>query len=109
MPGVRWLAQARPALRRVEGRLATAQGPRRGYDLLFNGIEVERFAKATPTPTAGPTIFFVGRHEDRKGLAVLLGALRLLPPEVRWVGGTGPRPRRSGPRTAATPAYGWDG
>jgi phosphatidyl-myo-inositol alpha-mannosyltransferase len=34
----------------------------------------------------------VGRHEDRKGLAVLLDALRLLPPEVRvWVGGTGPQ------------------
>jgi phosphatidyl-myo-inositol alpha-mannosyltransferase len=61
------------------------------YDLLFNGIEVDRFAKAQPWPTPGPTIFFVGRHEERKGLAVLLDALPWLPLDVRvWVGGTGP-------------------
>jgi phosphatidyl-myo-inositol alpha-mannosyltransferase len=93
-PAVRWLAR-RLDLRCVVSKdaLATARKALGGeYELLFNGIEVERFAKATPTPTAGPTIFFVGRHEERKGLAVLLDALRLLPPEVRvWVGGTGPQ------------------
>src|SRR5439155_29603 len=61
------------------------------YELLHNGIEVERFSKATPWPTTAPTVFFVGRHEPRKGLAVLLDALRLLPSDVRlWVGGDGP-------------------
>ena len=61
------------------------------YELLHNGIEIERFSKATPWPTTGPTIFFVGRHEPRKGLAVLLEALTRLPSDVRlWVGGDGP-------------------
>jgi phosphatidylinositol alpha-mannosyltransferase len=97
-------ALARPAVRWLAGRLdmrvavskdaaATATKALGGsYHLLFNGIEVERFAKATPHPTDGPTIFFIGRHEERKGLAVLLDALRLLPADVRvWVGGTGPQ------------------
>lgn len=61
------------------------------YTLLFNGIEVDRFAKAEPWPTEGPTIFFVGRHEPRKGLAVLLEALQSLPPDIRlWVASDGP-------------------
>src|SRR4051812_4302755 len=61
------------------------------YDLLHNGIEIERFSKATPWPTTGPTIFFVGRHEPRKGLSVLLEALPHLPSDVRvWIGGDGP-------------------
>lgn len=61
------------------------------YSLVFNGIEVDRYAKATPWPTEGPTIFFVGRHEPRKGLAVLLEAMSLMPRDVRlWVGGDGP-------------------
>jgi len=61
------------------------------YELLHNGIEIERFSKATPWPTTGPTIFFVGRHEPRKGLAVLLEAMSRLPSDVRlWIGGDGP-------------------
>lgn len=62
------------------------------YELLFNGIEVERFAVGDAHPTEGPTIFFLGRHEPRKGLDVLLAALADLPPDVRvWVGGDGPQ------------------
>ena len=61
------------------------------YEVFFNGIEIDRFAKAEPWPSDGPTIFFIGRHEPRKGLAVLLEAMAELPDEVRlWVGGTGP-------------------
>ncbi|MGH2477369.1 MAG: glycosyltransferase family 4 protein, partial [Candidatus Limnocylindrales bacterium] len=59
VPGVRWLAR-RLDLRCAVSKdaMATAHRALGGeYDLLFNGIEVERFAKATPTPTAGPTIF----------------------------------------------------
>jgi phosphatidylinositol alpha-mannosyltransferase len=86
-------------LRRLDARVAVsadavklAQGYLGGaYELLFNGIEIERYAKATPHPTDGPTIFFIGRHEPRKGLAVLLEALQALPPDVRlWVGSDGP-------------------
>jgi phosphatidyl-myo-inositol alpha-mannosyltransferase len=62
------------------------------YEMVFNGIEVERFAKATPWPTDGPTILFLGRHEERKGLAVLLQALASLPANVRvWVASDGPQ------------------
>ena len=58
---------------------------------MFNGVEVQRFASAEPWPTDGPTVLFVGRHEPRKGLDVLLSALEELPAEVRiWVAGTGP-------------------
>jgi phosphatidylinositol alpha-mannosyltransferase len=61
------------------------------YDVLFNGIDVERFAKATAWPTEGPTVFFIGRHEPRKGLAVLLEAMARLPAGIHlWVAGEGP-------------------
>jgi phosphatidylinositol alpha-mannosyltransferase len=61
------------------------------YEPVFNGVDVAQFAKATPWPTAGPTIFFLGRHEPRKGLAVLLAAMAELPTDVRlWIGGVGP-------------------
>lgn len=61
------------------------------YVQTFNGVEVDRFAKATPWPTEGPTILFVGRHEERKGLAVLLAALPHLPEDAHlWVAGEGP-------------------
>jgi phosphatidylinositol alpha-mannosyltransferase len=61
------------------------------YHVLFNGVDVARFAEATPTPSDGPTIFFVGRHEERKGLSVLLDAFEALPPTTRlWIAGEGP-------------------
>jgi phosphatidylinositol alpha-mannosyltransferase len=62
------------------------------YAQVFNGIEVARFAKAEPWPTDAPTIFFIGRHEERKGLGVLLAALDHLPADIRlWVAGQGPQ------------------
>jgi phosphatidylinositol alpha-mannosyltransferase len=91
--GVRRLA------RRLDHRSAVSEDARTmahdalggEYTLLFNGIEVDRFAKAPPTPTEGPTVFFVGRHEPRKGLAVLLDAMRHLPSDTRlWVASDGP-------------------
>jgi phosphatidyl-myo-inositol alpha-mannosyltransferase len=61
------------------------------YLVLFNGVEVEAIAGTPPTPAANPTIFFLGRHEERKGLAVLLRAFRALPDGIRlWIGGDGP-------------------
>ncbi|MEM9655635.1 MAG: glycosyltransferase family 4 protein, partial [Actinomycetota bacterium] len=61
------------------------------YDILFNGIETDRFADASPAPKGGPTVLFLGRHEPRKGLAVLLEASRRMPSDVRfWIGGHGP-------------------
>jgi phosphatidylinositol alpha-mannosyltransferase len=93
-PIVRWAAARLDVRCAVSAdALKTAQGALGGdYDLLFNGIEIERFAKATPRATDVPTILFMGRHEPRKGLAVLLAAMKSLPADVRlWVGGEGPQ------------------
>jgi phosphatidylinositol alpha-mannosyltransferase len=61
------------------------------YEPVFNGVDVDQFAKATPWATDAPTIFFLGRHEPRKGLGVLLAAMAELPAGVRlWIGGEGP-------------------
>jgi phosphatidylinositol alpha-mannosyltransferase len=60
------------------------------FTVLFNGIEGERFSSAVPWPTSGPTVFFLGRHEPRKGLDVLLRAVADLPPDTTvWVAGEG--------------------
>jgi len=48
------------------------------YVVLFNGVEVDRYAGAVPWPTTGPTALFLGRHEERKGLRVLLDAFTQL-------------------------------
>jgi phosphatidylinositol alpha-mannosyltransferase len=80
------------------------------YEVLPNGVEVDRFAKATPWPTDGPTIFFVGRHEERKGLAVLLAAMERLPADVRlWVAGDGVDTQALQARTAGDPRIEWLG
>lgn len=61
------------------------------YEILFNGVELDAYRNSSAHPTSGPTIFFCGRHEERKGLEVLLAALGKLGPEVRlWVGSNGP-------------------
>jgi len=80
------------------------------YEMVFNGIEVERFAKATPTPTDGPTIFFLGRHEERKGLAVLLEAMHALPADTRlWIASDGPQTAELQARTADDGRIEWLG
>lgn len=97
----RWL---RPLVRRLTDRLdvkvavspeAASMAERHlggSYDVLANGIEVERILAAEPAQTDGPTIFFLARHEERKGLRVLLEAMVSLPADVKlWVGGQGPQ------------------
>ncbi|MDP9071814.1 MAG: glycosyltransferase family 4 protein [Actinomycetota bacterium] len=80
------------------------------YEVLFNGIDVERFAKATPWPTAGPTVFFIGRHEPRKGLDVLIRAMSRLPGETRlWVAGEGPQTAELRARAKDDPRVEWLG
>lgn len=66
------------------------------YHRVFNGIEVDRYAKAEPWPRddGGPgrqVVFFVGRHEPRKGLGWLLSAFAAVPGDRSlWVAGDGP-------------------
>lgn len=62
------------------------------YEVLFNGVDLNRFRTSEPWPTEAPTVLFVGRHEPRKGLEVLLRALKTVPGDVRvWIVGTGPQ------------------
>lgn len=80
------------------------------YELLHNGIEIERYADGAAMPTDGPTIFFCGRHEPRKGLAVLLDAMRELPSDVRlWIGSDGPETELLQARHAGDPRIEWLG
>jgi phosphatidylinositol alpha-mannosyltransferase len=61
------------------------------FEVLYNGVELERYRTVPPTPGTGPTVFFCGRHEERKGLDVLLAAARRLGPDVTvWVASDGP-------------------
>ena len=73
------------------------------YEVLFNGVEIDRFDDVEPWPTGRPSVLFLGRHEERKGLQVLLGAFELLlatrdaaPSDVStdrpqlWIAGDGP-------------------
>lgn len=93
-----------PVLEKLTGRIAVSPAARRvvvehlGGDavLIPNGVDVARFAAATPLPerSASPTVVFVGRlDEARKGLAVLLEALpelvRLIPDVRLLVAGPG--------------------
>ncbi|HLY81475.1 MAG TPA: glycosyltransferase family 4 protein [Acidimicrobiales bacterium] len=111
-PLARWAA-ARLSVRCAvsEDALATASEALGGsYELVFNGIELGRFAKAVPWPTEGPTILFVGRHEPRKGLAVLLDAMQYLGPDVRlWVASDGPQMAKLQSRSASDPRIEWLG
>jgi phosphatidylinositol alpha-mannosyltransferase len=111
-PLARWAAN-RLALRCAvsEDALSTASEALGGrYELLFNGIDVARYAKADPSPSEQPTILFIGRHEPRKGLAVLIDAMAELGPDVRlWVVGDGPQTAKLKAKTAGDPRIEWLG
>lgn len=115
----RWF---RPVLRRVvrkldvrcavseDARAMAAQALGGDYELVFNGVETETFTKAVPTLTEAPTIFFVGRHEPRKGLAVLLEAIAELPQDLRlWIAGDGPETEMLRARVAGDVRIEWLG
>jgi len=88
--------------RRIDLRFAVSEDARAlaqsavggEYELAFNAVEVRRFGAATPRRAPGSegrTVLFLARHEQRKGLEVLLDAVGLLDSSIRlWVGGIGP-------------------
>jgi phosphatidylinositol alpha-mannosyltransferase len=65
------------------------------FEVLYNGVDMERFESAVPVrddhEPRRPTVLFLGRHEQRKGLSLLLDAFAMLErPAVVWVAGEGP-------------------
>lgn len=97
----RWLGKpATGAAKLITIRTAVSEDARRtaeenlggSYWVLPNGIDIGSIAGADPYPTAGPTVLFVGRHEPRKGLGVLLDAWEQLDTDARcWVASDGPQ------------------
>ena len=89
------------------------------WTILFNGVEVDQFASAEPWvdppgPDGAvddrPTVLFVGRHEERKGLGVLLDAVGLVDQDLRvWVAGSGPETEELQARHAADHRIEWLG
>jgi phosphatidylinositol alpha-mannosyltransferase len=90
-----------------EAARATASDALGGtYEVGFNGVEVDQYQGVEPWPTGRPTLLFLGRHEERKGLRTLLDAFeelrRDLPDPtadatrsrsgrpVLWIAGDGP-------------------
>lgn len=115
-------AAFKPIVRRLAARLdmrcavsvdarATAHDALGGdYELVFNGIEVARFADGDPWPREGPTVLFVGRHEPRKGLDVLIAAMADVSPDVRlWVASDGPQTAELRAKTIDDPRIEWLG
>jgi len=63
--------------------------------ILENAVDTDRFDAVAPLRHDGPTVVFLGRHEERKGLEVALRALEFLPGDVRMsVIGDGPQTGR---------------
>jgi phosphatidylinositol alpha-mannosyltransferase len=65
------------------------------FEVLYNGVDMDSFESAVPVrddhEPPRPTVLFLGRHEQRKGLGVLLDAFdKVERSAVLWVAGEGP-------------------
>ncbi len=111
-----------PMLRRLMGRidhkvvvskdaLALVHGYLGGeYETLFNGVETTEIRATAPRRSERPAIFFLGRHEERKGLGVLLAALDGIDLDVScWIAGIGPDTNRLRAGYADDPRLEWLG
>lgn len=80
------------------------------FQVLFNGIETVSIRAAVPHPSDRPAIMFLGRHEERKGLDVLLAALDEVGDDVVcWVAGEGPDTARLKAKYRGDPRIEWLG
>ena len=101
----RWVTPLKPLAelvgRRLQVKVAVSEaaretGVRTGggtFEVLFNGVDMQRFEVAEPVrdERGRPTVLFLGRHEQRKALHVLLDAFeRVERAAVLWVAGDGP-------------------
>lgn len=98
---------SKDALELVEGYLGG------DYEVLFNGVELDEIRRARPWPRDPgdrPVVFFCGRHEERKGLRVLIDAVQRADLAVTvWVSGEGPDTAALTERTADDPRFEWLG
>lgn len=86
------------------------------YEVLFNGVELEAIRSVAPWPVdktsaqTRPTVFFCGRHEERKGLRVLVDAVKTsgLDAEI-WIASTGPDTEELVEATAGDDRFCWLG
>jgi len=111
-PALRWLASHIDVRAVVSAEAEALASATLGgsYVHLFNGIEVDRFAKADPWPVEGRTLLFLGRHEPRKGLDVLLAAMPALPADLTvWIASDGPDTERLRLQHAGDPRLIWLG
>ena len=83
------------------------------YEVLFNGVEVAQIQRTPPLERpAGsrPAILFCGRHEQRKGLSVLIDAFERLDVDADlWIASEGPDTHRLTERTAGNDRIEWLG
>jgi phosphatidylinositol alpha-mannosyltransferase len=98
-----------------EARATAAAALGGTYEIVGNGVELDRFPGEPPWATDGPTVLFVGRHERRKGLGILLDAFHTLaadssvPVATLWVVGEGPETAALRARTSGDPRVQWLG
>jgi phosphatidylinositol alpha-mannosyltransferase len=79
------------------------------YEVLFNGIDLAMYDSVPERPREN-VIFFLGRHEPRKGLSVLLDAMELLPSDVAlWIASDGPETEALQLRTQGDERIQWLG
>lgn len=79
------------------------------YEVLFNGIELGMF-DSVPVRPREKVIFFLGRHEPRKGLSVLIDAMEILPRDVTlWIASDGPETEALKLRTQGDERIHWLG
>ena len=91
--------------------LALAQSHLGGdYEVLFNGVNIAEIQAVDPLPTDRKTVLFCGRHEDRKGLRILIDAFAQLPDDVDlWIASDGPDTAALMERTAGDSRVHWLG
>ncbi|MEI8240124.1 MAG: glycosyltransferase family 4 protein [Actinomycetota bacterium] len=80
------------------------------YEVLYNGVEIDLYSSAEPAAAPPNTIFFCGRHEERKGLDVLIEAMSRLGPDVHLqIASSGPDTQRLKAQTAGDHRIEWLG
>ncbi|TAN26583.1 MAG: glycosyltransferase family 1 protein [Actinomycetota bacterium] len=81
------------------------------YQVVGNGVDLQAFDISPVWPKENPTVLFIGRHEHRKGLEVLIEAfIGIEEPDLTcWIAGDGPQTPYLRAITARDPRIVWLG